>query len=109
MNNTNTNFKLGSYCQFKGNPYLVIKSLGDGMVHIINPAIGNKSKRKVALKNCIPSKHRAIRVSHRSSQYFVTAKGFIVSHQTGRVMAWDSSNGDRRAIITEANRINKGA
>lgn len=86
-----------------------IRHSEDGQYHIINKEgkevfkEDSKDRRKIFANLAVQEK-RAVVVTYRDKKYVVNNKGQIISVTTGNLMNWDSNNGDRKAIIEEANK-----
>lgn len=86
-----------------------IRHSEDGQYHIINKEgkevfkEDSKDRRRIFANFAVQEK-RAVVVTYRDKKYVVNNKGQIISVTTGNLMNWDSNNGDRKAIIEEANK-----
>lgn len=86
-----------------------IRHSEDGQYHIINKEgkevfkEDSKDRRRIFANLAVQEK-RAVVVTYRDKKYVVNNKGQIISVTTGDLMKWDSNNGDRKAIIEEANK-----
>ena len=86
-----------------------IRHSEDDQYHIINKEgeevfkEDSKDRRKIFANLAVQEK-RAVVVTYRDRKYVVNNKGQIISVTTGNLMNWDSNNGDRKAIIEEANK-----
>ena len=86
-----------------------IRHSEDGQYHIINKEgkevfkEDSKDRRKIFANLAVQEK-RAVVVTYRDKKYVVNNKEQIISVATGNLMNWDSNNGDRKAIIEEANK-----
>lgn len=86
-----------------------IRHSEDGQYHIINKEgkevfkEDSKDRRRIFANLAVQEK-RAVVVTYRDKKYVVNNKGQIISVTTGNLMNWDSNNGDRKAIIEEANK-----
>lgn len=58
--------------------------------------------RNAIFANLAVKEGRAVIVEHQGKQYVVNNKGKIISVATRKIMQWDENNGDRKAIIEEA-------
>lgn len=86
-----------------------IRHSEDGQYHIINKEgkevfkEDSKDRRRIFANLAVQEK-RAVVVTYKDKEYVVNDKGQIISVATGNLMNWDSNNGNRKAIIEEANK-----
>lgn len=58
--------------------------------------------RNKIFANLAVKQKRAVVVKHKDQVYVVNTKNQIISGKTGKMMQWDETNGDRKAIIATA-------
>ncbi len=97
---TDLDIKPGRYVEFMGQTYITIKAVGSSQIQVYNPlAEGAASKKAVSKANVKVLQDQAQLVSYRDAEYLVTPKKNIISLTSGKMMKWDSENGDRIAIL----------
>jgi hypothetical protein len=93
------NTTIGAYVQYKGHTYMVTEERNH-LRRILRLIPTGVEVLQVGTSKLFPTKYKpATVVEYRGSKYLVTAKANIISVTTGKVMKWDSNNGNRVAIL----------
>ncbi|NQZ74632.1 MAG: hypothetical protein HRT61_00725 [Ekhidna sp.] len=92
---------IGGYVKYKGTLQVIVDFNEDvTMVKILDPK--TQVKLNVSTRNVSATQFDPMPVvTHKGKDYLVSVKGLIISLTTGRVMKWDASNGDRKAILAQ--------
>ena len=97
-NKIENNSIIGAVVSYKGSFRVVVKVKGS-LLQLLAPNIDN---RKVFVKrsNIGLTFYKLTTIqSSDGAVYLVSPKGTIISYTTGKVMQWDSNNGNRKAIL----------
>ena len=93
--------QIGSYVDFQGVTYVVVKHNANETIQILNPlSEGVDSKKSVNRLNLEVLPYAPMKViSYKGTDYLVSIRGLIISLRSNKVMRWDSDHGNRKAIL----------
>ena len=93
--------QIGSYVMFREVTFVVTKFNTNATVQILNPLDeGVDAKKSVAEANLVALSCKPMQiVTYKGTNYLVSVRGLIISLRSNKVMRWDDSNGNRRAIL----------
>jgi hypothetical protein len=100
----------GQYVKYLNETFIVTQINNNGTVQVYNPTLeGPASKRSVSSANLTPIAGKATFVNYRNAEYMVTPKNTIISMTTNKAMEWAENDGNRRAIVEIAKKVNANA
>jgi hypothetical protein len=100
----------GQYVKYLNETFIVTQINNNGTVQVYNPTLeGPASKRSVSSANLTPIAGKATFVNYRNAEYMVTPKNTIISMTTNKAMEWAENDGNRKAIVEIAKKVNANA
>lgn len=88
----------GIACQYKNSWFLVVGTNGNKLT-IMNPSVDSKKLNVLPSNTSKHTKVPCYKVSYKGNDYVVTAKKFIISCNTKRVMKWLDCDKHRKDIL----------
>jgi hypothetical protein len=100
----------GQYVKYLNETFIVTQINNNGTIQVYNPTLeGPASKRSVSSANLTPIAGKATFVNYRNAEYMVTPKNTIISMTTNKAMEWAENDGNRKAIVEIAKKVNANA